>query len=144
SPDPSAHASPTGINGRASESRDLLSGVASDAAELSASPVSPAEGVATPLRVDSRKERCDAQQACERQEREAVREAEGKGDVEGAGGEDLQLAGLVESRRQEVRLQLLALELEARRHDRPEEGRGPEGRQGVGPKVLTGKRRGRP
>jgi hypothetical protein len=52
----------------------------------------------------------------------------GKGDVEGARGEDLQLAGRIEPRRQEVRLELLAVELEAGRHDRPEEGRRPQGR----------------
>src|SRR5207237_2129903 len=74
----------------------------------------------------------------QRQEREAVREAEGKGNVQGTCGTDLQLAGLLEPRRQEVWIELvLALELEARRHDRPEEGRRPQRRQGRSAEVVA-------
>src|SRR5579884_523122 len=48
---------------------------------------------------DSRR-RTDAEQERERREREAVREAQGEGHVEGAGGEDRQLPGRLEPRRQ--------------------------------------------
>src|SRR5437763_2853931 len=82
--------------------------------------------------------RSEAERARRRQEREAVREAEGKGDVQGTCGTDLQLAGLLEPRRQEVWIELvLALELEARRHDRPEEGRRPQRRQGRSAEVVA-------
>jgi hypothetical protein len=49
----------------------------------------------------------------------------GEGHVEGARGEDRELAGRVEPRRQEVRLRRL---FEAGRYDRAEEGSGPQGR----------------
>src|SRR5438445_276575 len=68
-----------------------------------------------------------ARQATERQEREAVREAQGEGDVEGARGEDRELAGRVEPRRQEIAFELVTVELVAGRHDRAEEGRRPQG-----------------
>src|SRR5581483_347524 len=72
-----------------------------------------------------------ARQASERQEREAVRGAEGQGDVEGARGEDRELARRLEPRRQELALRLVAWRhVEAGRHDRAEEGRRPQGRQG--------------
>jgi hypothetical protein len=67
-----------------------------------------------------------AQQESERQEREAVRGSEGQGDVEGAGGEDRQLARRFEPRWEEV--PFLGLELEAGRHHRSEEDRRPQGR----------------
>src|SRR6266516_2814155 len=86
----------------------------------------------------AKEEGLNADQARERQEREAVREAEGKGDVEGAGGEDRQLARRLEPRRQEVGLfRVLTLELQARRNDCPKEGRGPQGRQGRGAQVVA-------
>src|SRR6266516_772282 len=69
-----------------------------------------------------------ARQATERQEREAVREAEGEGDVEGARGEDRQLARRVEPRRQGVGLRGPSTQCLARGHDGAEEGRGPQGR----------------
>src|SRR5439155_25872631 len=73
--------------------------------------------------------RRSAQLELERQEREAVREAQGEGDVEGARGEDRQFAGRVEPRRQEVRLLVHTLVVLAGRDDGPEEGRRPQGRQ---------------
>ncbi|HYZ75992.1 MAG TPA: hypothetical protein VE596_01340 [Gaiellaceae bacterium] len=45
-----------------------------------------------------------AEQTSQRQEREAVRRPEEEGHVEGARGEDRQLAGRLEPRREEVRL----------------------------------------
>src|SRR4029453_17230798 len=84
-----------------------------------------------------------AEQACERQEREAVRGPEGQGDVEGAGREDRELAGRVEPRRQEVGLRWQLL---PGRDDRAEEGRGPQGWQGRGAEVVASaavERRGR-
>src|SRR5207253_483604 len=80
----------------------------------------------------------DAEQERERQERGAVREAQGKGHVEGAGGEDRELARCLESRRQEVRLlELVPLVLVAGRHDRAEEGGRPQGRQSDGAQELV-------
>ena len=73
----------------------------------------------------------------ERQEREAVRGAEGQGHVEGARGEDRELARRVEPRRQELRLGLVAEQLEAGRHDRPEEGGGTQGRSRDREQELT-------
>src|SRR5579862_8689877 len=79
-----------------------------------------------------------AWQASERQEREAVREAEGQGDVEGARGEDRELAGRLESRRQEVGLLVVLPEqLEPGRDDRAEESRRPQGRSRHCPQELT-------
>ena len=61
-----------------------------------------------------------------------------EGDVEAASGEDRQLARRLEPRRQEVGLfGVLTLELQAGRNDCPEEGRGPQGRQGRGPQVVA-------
>src|SRR5579884_1057138 len=78
-----------------------------------------------------------AVEARERQEREAVREAQGERHVEGARGEDRELPRRLEPRRQEVRLvELLAQQLEAGRHDCAEEGRRPRGRQGNGAQVV--------
>src|ERR671931_2126524 len=79
-----------------------------------------------------------ARKASERQEREAVREAEGEGDVEGAGGEDRQLAGRLEPRWEEVPFVELAEQLLPGRDDRPEEGGRPQGRQGDRPQELKG------
>ena len=68
-----------------------------------------------------------ARQTTERQEREAVREAEGERDVEGARGEDRELAGRIEPRRQGVRFRHRRT-TRARAGRLPEEGRGPQGR----------------
>src|SRR2546421_542268 len=73
----------------------------------------------------------------ERQEREAVREAQGKRDVEGACRADLELARRVEPRREEVRLGLVPEQFEPGRDDSPEEGRRPQGRQGKRPEELA-------
>src|SRR3954452_8662346 len=79
-----------------------------------------------------------AQQEQQRQEREAVRGAEGQGHVEGARSEDLELRRLVQPRRQEVRLlQLLTQQLVAGRHDCAEESSRPQGRQGSCAQVVT-------
>src|SRR5438132_12754777 len=76
--------------------------------------------------------------ARERQEREAVRSVEGQGNVEGARGEDRELAGRVEPRWEEVRLvELVAQQLEPGRNDRAEEGGRTQGRPGNGEEVLT-------
>src|ERR1043166_8463654 len=72
----------------------------------------------------------DAEQELERQEREAVRSVEGQGHVEGAGSSDRELAGFIQPRRQELRLRLIEVLVLARRDDRAEEGRRPQGRQG--------------
>src|SRR5207248_6915165 len=69
-----------------------------------------------------------ARQATERQEREAVREAEGEGDVKIACGEDRQLAWRVEPWRQEVRLfVVLQQQLAPGWFDGAEEGGRPQG-----------------
>src|SRR5687768_7526033 len=78
-----------------------------------------------------------AEQERERQEREAVRRAEEEGHVEGAGGEDRELAWRVQPRRQGVGLGQLQLELEAGRYERAEEGRRSQGRQGRREEELT-------
>src|SRR5581483_10340419 len=87
-----------------------------------------------PASPKARKGVSDALQERQREEREAVREAEGEGDVEVPRGEDRQLAGLVVPGRQGVVLELLELplELEAGRDDRAEEGCRPQGRQSHG------------
>src|SRR5439155_17289158 len=78
-----------------------------------------------------------AEQELERKEREAVREVEGEGHVEGPGGEDLEFVGLLESRWKEVGV-ILEFELVlARWDDRSEESGGPSGRQGRGTLVLA-------
>jgi hypothetical protein len=46
--------------------------------------------------------------------------------------------GASNPRREEVRLVELPVQLEAGRHHGSEEGRRPQGRQGLGPQVLTG------
>jgi len=58
--------------------------------------------VVTGPAVRSRRGGSHADQAGERQEREAVRGAQGQGDVEGASGEDRELAGRIEEGRQEL------------------------------------------
>src|SRR5688500_13674524 len=55
----------------------------------------------------------DAEQARERQEREAVRSAEGQGDVQGARREDREFSRRVQPWRQEVARELLPLVLES-------------------------------
>jgi ferritin-like metal-binding protein YciE len=67
------------------------------------------------------------------EEREAVRGAEGQGDVQGARRPDRQLPGCVEGRRQGVRLWR---KLQAGRH-RPEEGRGTQGWEGRREEVMS-------
>src|SRR4051812_23408545 len=69
-----------------------------------------------------------------RQERKAIRGPQKEGDVQAARGEDRQLAGSPEPRRQEVGLveQQLAEQLQAGGHDATEEGSGSQGRQGGG------------
>src|SRR5207248_9476915 len=74
------------------------------------------------------KEDPNARQATKRQEREAVREAQGQGDVEAACGEDRQLARRLEPRRQVIRLQHAPWQLQPGRNDRSEEGRRAQGR----------------
>src|SRR5919204_869516 len=85
---------------------------------------------------------CSARQATERQEREAVRRAEEARDVEAACGADRELAGLVEPRREEVRLELVlvAFQLAAGRDDGSEEGCRPQGRQGNRAQEVTTQR----
>jgi hypothetical protein len=78
-----------------------------------------------------------AEQETQREEREAVREAEGKGDVEGARCANLELAGLVEPGWKEVTFGLVTIQLEPGRHDSAEEGRRPQGRQGHGAEELS-------
>src|SRR5207253_1817719 len=90
------------------------------------------------------KEGSRAGQASKRQEREAVREAEGEGNVEGARGEDRELAGRVEPRRQGVAFVVVAQQLLAGRDDRPEEGSRPQGRQGDSAQELGGLRKEQP
>ena len=50
----------------------------------------------------------------------------------------LQLARRVEPRWEEVELGLVTVELQSGRHDCAEEGRGPQGRQGLGGQELSG------
>src|SRR3954454_24379021 len=76
-----------------------------------------------------------AGQELEREEREAVRGVEGQGHVEGARGEDRQLAGRVEPWREE--LGVLELGVVAGRYHRPEEGGRPQGRKGNRPEELA-------
>src|SRR5687767_11933377 len=83
-----------------------------------------------------RKNRVYAQQTRERQEREAVRGAQGQGYVEGASGEDRELPRRLEPGRQEVPLGELQEHLLARRDDGSEESRRPQGRQGRCEKEL--------
>src|SRR5437763_13249691 len=78
-----------------------------------------------------------AEQERQREEREAVRGAEGEGHVEGAGGEDRQLPRRVEPRREGVPQLELEEQLVTGRDDRAEEGRRPQGRQGDGCKALA-------
>src|SRR3954447_4027426 len=68
-----------------------------------------------------------AEQERQRQEREAVRGSEGQGHVEGARGEDREFPERLETRWSEIGLRREQL---ARGHDRAEEGRGAQGRQG--------------
>src|SRR3954447_12222325 len=80
----------------------------------------------------------DAGQELERQEREAVRSAEGQGNVQGARREDLELPGRVEPWREEVGFVVELVQLvEAGRYDGTEEGSRPQGRQGRREEVLT-------
>src|SRR3954468_9785669 len=69
----------------------------------------------------------DAEQEREREEREAVRGIEGRGDVEGAGGSHCELARRVEPGREELGFGLVVV---PGRDDGPEEGGRPQGRQG--------------
>src|SRR5581483_672750 len=77
----------------------------------------------------------DAGQEGERQEREAVRGPQGQGHVEGARGEDRELAGLVEQRR-EIDLTLVVV---AGRNDGAEEGGRPQGRARDRAQALAGR-----
>ena len=76
----------------------------------------------------SKVRRGHARQERQRQEREAVREAQGQGNVEVARGEDRELARRIEPRRQELRVGLVAQQLVAGRHHRSEKGGGTQGR----------------
>src|SRR5262249_28782112 len=78
-----------------------------------------------------------ARQACKREEREAVRGAQGQGDVEGGGGGDRELARGPEPRRQEVPL-LVEEQLVPGRDARSEGRRRSQGRQGDREEELTG------
>ena len=80
--------------------------------------------------------RSDAHQTCQREERKAVRGAKGEGDVEGARGEDRELARRLESRREEVALGLIPLVVQPGRDDGPEEGGGTQRRQSHRPQEL--------
>src|SRR3954452_4382841 len=81
--------------------------------------------------------RAHARQERARQEREAVRGAEGQGHVQGAGRKDRQLARRVEPRWEGVAQLELEVQLLAGRDDRPEEGGRPQGRQGGRRKALA-------
>jgi DNA end-binding protein Ku len=104
-------------------------------------PEGPARGLGFPERDRGKTARVKragglrAEQAREREEREAVRSPEGQGHVQGAGRPHRQLAGLVEPRRQEVRL---GRQLVPGRHHGPEEGRRPQGRKGDGEEAELG------
>src|SRR5581483_11509787 len=78
-----------------------------------------------------------AEQERQRQEREAVRGAEGQGHVEGARRAHRQLARRVEPRRQGVALVELAQQLVAGWDNRAEEGRRPQGREGHRAQVVS-------
>src|SRR6266566_4844346 len=80
--------------------------------------------------------RSDAHQTCQREERKAVRGAKGEGDVEGARGEDRELARRLESRREEVALGLIPLVVHPGRDDGPEEGGGTQRRESHRPQEL--------
>src|SRR5439155_26753918 len=69
-----------------------------------------------------------------RQEQEAVRGAEGQGDVQGAGSKDRKLPRRLIARRKAVRF---GRERPSGRHDRTEEGSGPQGRQGRRQETLN-------
>src|SRR5437762_6630389 len=79
----------------------------------------------------------DAWETCRCEERTAVRRSAQEGDVEGASREDLELAGELQPRRQEVGLVVVEEQLEAGRDHRAEEDRGPQGRQGCSEEVLN-------
>jgi len=64
----------------------------------------------------------DAWQVSPRQEREAIRGAEGQGDVERAGGEDRELARRFPPRRRKVAFIILPILIQAGRHNGTEEG----------------------
>src|SRR6266545_5732085 len=77
-------------------------------------------------------------QESRRQEREAVRRPQEEGDVEAAGGEDRELARILEQRREEVRVRIALEELGvAGWDDTAEEGRRAQGRQGCRAISLT-------
>src|SRR6185312_4121566 len=74
----------------------------------------------------------DAWKAAEGEERAAVREAQGQGNVEGARGEDRELARSLEPRRKSVAFCVEQIVVVAGRDDCAEEGGGPQRRQGGG------------
>src|SRR5207245_9006348 len=78
-----------------------------------------------------------ARQATKRQQREAVREAQGQGNVEGAFGDDRQPARRLEPRRPVIRLRHAPWQLQPGWNDCPEEGRRPQGRPRYRAQELT-------
>src|SRR5437762_14330441 len=79
----------------------------------------------------------DAWETCRCEERTAVRRSAQEGDVEGAGREDLQLAGELQPRRKEVRVVVVEEQLEAGRDHCAEEGCRTQGRQSRSEEILN-------